>query len=40
MLQAVLEEAGKELILLAEKFRGSSEAERSWYLFITAAIIC
>lgn len=40
MLQALLEEAGKELVLLAEKFRGSSEAERSWYLFITAAIIC
>lgn len=39
MLQAVLEETGEELTLLAGKFRGSSKTERSWYLFITAAVI-
>lgn len=40
MLQTVLEEAGKELLLLAEKFGGSSEAERFWYPFTTPALVC
>lgn len=35
MLQAVPEDVGKELFLLAEKLRGISEAERSRSLFIT-----
>lgn len=35
MLQALPEEFRKELSLLAEKLRESSDAERSRYLFIT-----